>query len=338
MYGLMPGTLDRWRREGLPEWVREKDIPNYFGFDPKYVSLPFPVGFNPPFQVKVLKETDRFIIKTDKMGRVTKMMKGVTTLPQAIDHPIKKPSDWRRLKERLKFSRERLREDEWTRLSEEADRKGLPVEVGCLGFFWFPRDLMGEFTLFRAYLKWPDLIHDILRTYCNLILEVSEHLLDNVRVDIFSFGEDMCYKHGPMISPRLFREFMLPYYREVLGLFRSRGTKLFLVDTDGNITKILPLLIEAGVNVIEPLEVQAGNDIVELRRRFGDKIAFIGGIDKVALTRDINDIEQELARKLTLMKETGGYIAGLDHRVLSETPLRNFEYYVKRVKEILEIP
>jgi uroporphyrinogen decarboxylase len=338
MFGLMPGTLERWKMEGLPGWVGEEDVPEYFGFDSEGVRLPYPVGFDPPFEVKILEETDRFVIKTDTLGRVTKLMKGVTTLPQTIDHPVKKPSDWKRLKKRLRFSKNRLRVDEWSRLFNEGRAKGLPVRVGCQGFFSFPRDLLGEFLLFKAYYRWPSMIHDILRTYCDLMIEVSEHMLDNIEIDYFQFGEDMCYKHGPMISPRIFREFMLPYYREVIGLFRSRGTRIFSVDTDGNVETLIPLLIEAGINVILPLEVQAGNDVISLRKRFGDKMAFIGGLDKRMLVKGLEEIDCELTTKLAFMKKSGGYVAGLDHRVLSQTSLENFQYYVKRVREILSIP
>jgi uroporphyrinogen decarboxylase len=338
MYGLMPGTLERWKLEGLPGWVEEEDVSGYFGFDPQGVRLPFPVGFDPPFEVRVLEETSRFVIKTDEMGRVTKLMKGITTLPQAIDHPIKRPSDWNRLRDRLRFSENRVKTDEWARLFEKARAEGLPVAIGCKGFFWFPRDLMGEFFLLKAYYRRPELVHDILRTYCDLIIEVSERLLENFEIDHFEFSEDMCYRHGPMISPRIFREFMLPYYREVVRLFRSRGTAIFSVDTDGSVEALIPLLIEAGVNVIFPLEVQAGNDVVSLRGKFGEKMAFIGGLDKRVLLRGFEEIDRELTTKLAFMKKAGGYIAGLDHRVLSQTPLENFRYYVERAKEILDVP
>ena len=218
---------------------------------------------------------------------------------------------------------------------EEIRSLGLPVTVDLLGFFWFPRDLMGELRLCRAYYENPSFIHDILESYSSLIIDVAEYMLASIEIDAVSFSEDMAYRHGPMISPRLFREFMLPYYREVIDLFHHHGTRIFSVDSDGNINLLIPLLIEAGINVVGPIEVQAGNDLVNLRRRFGTKMAYFGGIDKLALTKGPDAIDKELETKLPVMLETGGYSVGLDHRVLPDTSLENFKYYVQRVREIL---
>jgi uroporphyrinogen-III decarboxylase len=84
-----------------------------------------------------------------------------------------------------------------------------------------------------------------------------------------------------------------------------------------------------------PFEVQAGNDITQIRKQYGQTLAIIGGIDKLALTRDKSAIDRELKAKLPMMTETGGYIAGLDHRVVVETSYENFTYFVETVRRYL---
>lgn len=349
MFGLMPGVLERWHNEGLPAYVNEENVAEYFGFDGygwlrkmaaedgKFYSvcLPFPCGFDPPIEPCIIEDTEHYLICRDELGRITKLIKGVSTLPRAVDHPIKKPSDWSSLKKRLQYSENRLERVDWLRRYEELRSKGLPAVVSISGFFDFPRNLMGEVRLCRAYFENPAMVKDILETYSDLIVAVAEKMLKSISIDALSFAEDMAYKHGPMISPRIFREFLLPYYRKVIDTFYHAGTRVFCVDTDGNLNVLIPLLIEAGINVVGPVEVQAGNDLVDLRRRFGAKIAFFGGLDKRVLTQGPDAIDLELESKLPMMLKTGGYSIGLDHRVLPNTPLKNFKHYVSRVKSIL---
>ncbi|MCK5526155.1 MAG: hypothetical protein KAJ05_03350 [Candidatus Latescibacteria bacterium] len=156
-----------------------------------------------------------------------------------------------------------------------------------------------------------------------------------VRVDTAHFGEDMAYRGGSMIGPKLFREFMLPCYQRVFDVFRAHGTRLFSVDTDGLVDGLIPLFIEAGVNVLSPMEVRAGNDLVALRGEYGSRMAFMGGLDKLILQEGKQAIDRELESKIPAMLELGGYIPSLDHRVVVETSLLQFGYYVKRVRELM---
>lgn len=349
MYGLMPGVLKRWHTEGLPLSVDETKIHKYFKFDGHWqsemaakngtflpVNLPFPVGLDPPFERQVLEETERHLIYIDEFRLVKKMIKGISTLPITIDHPIKNPSEWPRFRKRLQFTERRLKgKGCWLKQYDELRDHGLPVFVNLIGFFWFPRDLMGEVMLSCAYHRNPDLVRDILDTYSDLIISVAERMLSSNKIDAVIFNEDMAYKRGPMISPRIFKEFMLPYYVKVINLLKHKGARIFCVDTDGNIEILIPLFIEAGVNVIGPVEVQAGMDLVKMRKRYGSKMAYFGGIDKRALAKDFKAIDVELERKLPFMLKTGGYLVGLDHRVLAETSFRSFQYYVGRVRGML---
>ncbi|MCD6529970.1 hypothetical protein J7L06_06755 [Candidatus Bathyarchaeota archaeon] len=93
-------------------------------------------------------------------------------------------------------------------------------------------------------------------------------------VDCVTIWEDMAYKVGPLISPKLFRRFMLPRYKKLTSYLRSHGIDTILVDTDGDARMLIPLLLEGGVNGIYPLEVQAGMDAVALRREYGKRLGY----------------------------------------------------------------
>lgn len=362
-FGIMPGVLERWHNEGLPGKIDVKgiyeddDLLEYFGFDQKVPGIgqnvpviPVNFGLYPNFEVKTIEETNEDIVYRDNLGTIRKLKKGITSLALPIEFPIKTWGDWEKeYKPRLQYSSDRF-EKGWREQYQRIRDQGLPVTVGWKGFYWFPRDLMGDENLCADYYLQPDLVHDILNTYEHLLVAISKELLKEVKVDSVHTSEDMCYRNGMMISPDTFCEFMLPHYKSLIDLYRNHGTKIFSVDTDGNFDQLIPLLIEAGVNVVLPCEVQAGNDIGKMRKKYGDSMAFMGGINKrslcdkpVSLIPGRGDvqistkqaIDEELKYRLSPMLETGGYIVGLDHCVMPEVSLENFTYYVRKVREYL---
>jgi len=350
MMGVMTESWERWHAEGMPSWVdSEGKICEYFGFDGvgflrqvigkdgrcRPTMLPFKhmVGFYPPFPVQVVQETEDYTITTDSMGCTRKQIKGVATAPLhaiIVDYPMKEARHWLTLKRRLQFSENRLTRKvvfeempgsgslpvavDWTKRYEELRTEGLPVGVNINGFFEFPRNLMGPLTLLKAYYREPDLIHDILDTYSDLIVAVAERMLASIEVDCFYVSDLLASGQGPMISPKLFREFWLPYYRRVADPFRQSGTKIFSILTEGDSRVLIPLFIEAGINtMVLAGGMPEGDDVVDLRRRYGTNMAFVGGLNKRALL-DFDAIDAELEAKLPFMLKTGGYHPGLDHR------------------------
>ncbi len=351
-YGLMPGVLDRWHKEGLPPEIDEKNVFNYMGLDTvkqKQLSLPANFGIQPPFEEKIIHEDENETIYYDRLGVLKKIKKGYTTLSYPMEFPIKNQNDWESYKTRLQYQASRIGENIQDCYSAMI-KEDIPVNISLYGFYWFPRDLMGDEGLCLSYYTQPELVHDIIETYAEMIYKVSEKLLEEIKIDSLNLAEDMCYKNNMMISPKLFREFMMPHYKQLTALYRKHGTRILSVDTDGNLSTLIPLLIESGINVIHPVEVNAGNDIVALRKQYGNVIAFMDGFNKLALADQPislvpghkyekmdtkKAIDLELEYRLPMFLDTGGYIAGLDHRVIVETSLENYEYYIRRVKQYM---
>ena len=146
----------------------------------------------------------------------------------------------------------------------------------------------------------------------------------------------MCYNRGPLISPRLFREFMVPQYKRVTGLLREHGCWLNIVDCDGDIRQLIPLWLEAGINCFFPLEVRAGSDPVAIREQYGRKALLMGGVDKTALIRGGKAIDEEL-RRVKPVVEDGGYIPHVDHRVPADVSYENYLYYLKKKRQLIGV-
>lgn len=166
-------------------------------------------------------------------------------------------------------------------------------------------------------------------------IELFSPILSKIKVEWFNMWEDMCYKTGPLISPDLFREFMLPAYKKFTGFLRDNGVANIIVDTDGNCWELIPLFLEGGVTGLFPMEVAAGMDIVEVRKSF-PKLQIIGGLDKRVLAQSKEDIDKELESKIPFMLKKGGYIPTGDHLIPPDVSLENFIYYRHRIEEIIE--
>lgn len=333
-YGLMPGVLERWHREGLPAEVGEADIRGYFGFDAKGSGVAVNGLLDPPFDREVMEETEEYVVQRQPNGQVTKMYHAMSSLPHAIAYPVEKPEDWPAIKERLRFSTSRFAPNWVEQARQSQDEGGMPLSVGGTGFYWMPRDLLGDERLCLWYYEHPEVVRDIVETYCGLLCAIAEEIVAHLSVDGVHFGEDMAYRGGSMIGPELFREFMLPYYCRYFGIFRRSGVRLVSIDTDGRVDGLIPLFMEAGVNVVSPMEVRAGNDLVALRREHGKHMAYTGGIDKLVLPLGREAIDRELEAKLPFLLTEGGYLPSLDHRVVQETSLAHFAYFVRRVREL----
>ena len=154
-----------------------------------------------------------------------------------------------------------------------------------------------------------------------------------MQFDYTFMWEDMSYKNGPLISPQLFREFMLPYYREIIGFFKEITDCKVLVDSDGDVTQLIPLFVEGGVDGVLPFEVAAGMDVREIRREFPDLIIG-GGIDKREIAKGKQAIDKELEAKLPHMFAKSGYCPSLDHHVPPEVSYADFEYYLEKTRKV----
>ena len=165
-------------------------------------------------------------------------------------------------------------------------------------------------------------------------ISLFEEILSEIEVDSVKFWEDMAYKNGPLVSPEIGREFMLPCYKKITDFFISKGIKNFLLDSDGDCRKFIPIWIEGGITGLCPNEVQANMDVVSLRKKF-PALQLSGGIDKMCLIKGKESIDNELNTKIPYMLETGGYIPYVDHLVPPDVPWENYKYYRKKLEQLI---
>lgn len=337
-----PETLERWHGEGLP---LDADIYAFAGLDPQFQSWGVKVDFYPiPRSVeRVLEETDRHVIYVDKVGAVLKQMKtGQKTIPQSLDYPVKDRPTWDLYRQRMDPRDPRRYPLTWGQELFDYLRGGgypLPLGIntstgGTASFFGWLRHFMGTERLLYLFYDDPGLIHDMNEFYEQFTIDALGPAVESVRFDFVNFWEDMAYNHASLISPKMFRDFMLPHYRKVTGYLRDHGVGTMMVDCDGNIDELIPLWLEGGVNFVYPLEVAAGMDAVKLRKKYGRDLVMMGNIDKRVFPRGKRAIRDEVMSKVPWLVEQGGYIPCFDHAVPPDVSLENYLYYLDLLKEI----
>lgn len=335
LFGPLVGLEDEWRAQGATDAELEMTA-----FDWDYVPVVecgghtgF-MGGQPPV---VLEENAEYIMQRDEMGRTTKLFKQASTIAHPLDFPVTDMESWLAIKPHFTFDEGRI---DWQAVerAKHAQARGALVKANIPGGFDMPRELMGEERACLCYYEQPELMRDMLATFQDTSLKVLERITDTLVIDQLSVHEDLAGKSGPLVGPKQVRAFVKPYFSAVWDLVSSRGTKIFDMDSDGNVNAVIDAFMECGLNSMHPFEPAAGMDIVEIRKKYGTRLAMRGGIDKHVLRGSKDEIRKELEYKLQPLMQEGGIAFGLDHRIPNGTPLDNYRYYVDLGREILALP
>lgn len=349
-------TIDRWRKEGNIGFqgddreaniragkVHQDGVPiiqdpsgGTLELEMPLVVFPGNYWIYPENEREVIEEIDDRQIVIDEIGVKMEVGKSAS-IPRYLEWPVKTRDDWERYKaERFDPKTPGRFPDNFDTVVAEYANRDYALRLGkWVGFFGPIRFFLGEIRLMTCYYDDPDLIRDIVNDVLDFYIEIYTPILEQLNVDVFTMWEDMCYNTGPLISPELFREFMLPAYKKFTSHVKELGVKHILVDTDGDCWKLIPLFLEGGVTAIWPFEVAANMDVVKVREQY-PKLPMIGGIDKRAVIQGREAIDAELEKKITPMMKTGGYIPTIDHHVPPDISLDNFIYYRKRMQELID--
>ena len=196
---------------------------------------------------------------------------------------------------------------------------------------------MGIPAFLTSFYKDPELIKDMLDHWEYFTIEGVRNAVETLKdkIDIVYWWEDMAEKNGPCLSPKLYREYLLPHYKRVTSFFKKNKIDRILEDSDGYIEPLLDLTIEAGITGIWPLEVNAKMDAVHIKKKYGNKLFLLGNIDKREASEGGERMRKEVNSKVPILKELGGYIPTIDHLVHVEFRYEKFKEYVNYMKKQL---
>jgi uroporphyrinogen-III decarboxylase len=355
-YEMVPGAslfkrefgyycLDEWKEQGMPQGV---PFAKLFDYDAEAKHSLSQLGwceaaFSPAFEDKLIEDRGDHEVIQDHAGRHLLVFKGRRNgfMPEYIDHPVKNMKTW---EEGVRWRMNPTSKERFANLSERmaaaraAAGLGMIITQNLIGGYMYLRSLIGPEDLLYKFHDEPELIHACMQTWLELADPIIASHQEHVTIDELFLAEDICYNNGSLISPDMMRQFLFPYYQQLIANLRSRQIDkqrhLFIqIDTDGFADPVIPVYQEIGMDVMSPFEVAAGCDVVRTAHEY-PKLVMFGGIDKRILALNKEDIDREVERILPAMRERGGFIPTSDHGVPAEVPYENYLHYRKRCIEL----
>jgi len=337
--------LDKWKSQG--HITDKTDLGELFMFEDTTSTGLGGLGgceaeFFPRFETLVLEDRGDYELVQDFAGRHVLFFKGRRSgfMPEYVDHPVKDMKTW---EENCKWRMNPDSPERYANIEKDMRQRiqranqGCVVQQGVVGGYMYLRSLIGPEDLLYKFYDEPELIHDCMKTWFELADKVISEHQKYVTLDEIFFAEDICYKGGPLISPDMMREFLLPYYQQLIDNIKSRqidkSRHLFVqIDTDGFCYPVIDAYKEIGMDHMSPFEVASDCDVVEIGKKYPD-LRIRGGIDKRILASGRDAIDRMIDRIMPVMKKRGGYIPTCDHGVPEEVDFNDYMYYRQRMQE-----
>lgn len=345
--GIWPQTIERWDSEGAPpdggrfDWWQG---PGPFGFD-RREFIPVNFGMIPHFEPVLIERDERYEVIRDEIGRTRKALiegtvgGGRMCMDTYIDFPVKTLDDFRELKKRYVARLDARYPQGWReQVRGWRDRDHVLIlgrNCGACGFYWRAREWVGTENLSYAWYDDPMLCHEMMEFYADFTIEMARPILAETDVDYFALNEDFAGKGTPLIGPGTFREFISRPLRRLVEFLKSHGVRYVALDSDGTTDALIPVMMDAGIDVHWPLERASGMDPVRLRKEYGRDLRLWGGVDKRELAKGPAAIDAHLRELLPLIEE-GGFIPTVDHTVPPDVSWDNFRYYMDAKKRLLD--
>jgi len=318
-------TVRRWHQEGLPEGVSPQQ---YFGFEFSGIGADLSLGM----PTEIVEETDEYIIAWNSNGALRKNFKHSTSTPECLDFKIKTPADWYAWKQELEVGRDRINWEGGLAAMRAAREQGLWFPYRAATGYDKTQGVVGSERLLIAMVTEPDWCADMFMTWSEMIIASAQMMMDGgFEFDGAFLYDDMGYRNGLLFSPQTYRDLCKPAHEAVCDFFHRYGLKVIL-HSCGNVSELIPDLIDAGFDCLQPLEVKAGMDLVALKEQYGQQLAFMGGIDVRAMAHpDPKVIEEEIRIKVGIAKRGGGYIYHSDHSVPDNVSFDRYKYVMELV-------
>lgn len=327
-------TVKRWREEG--HIGPEEDIAEHFGQDMREAGWIDCVA-DLDFENEIMEETEETILTRDGNGALLRRHKLHDSTPEHVDFAVKDRYGWEELIKPLLLDvdKRRIPFESYRKEKAYAAEKQKYLCWGGVAPFEQMHPICGHEYMLMGMALDPDWVKDMVNTYADFTIKHLEVLFaEEGKPDGLFFYEDMGFKNKPFMSPAMYREIVQPGHKKLFDYAHSLGCKV-IVHSCGYVEPLVPGLIEAGMDCLQAMEVKAGMDLPTLFSRFGDKIAFFGGLDvRTLISNDRAAIDAELQKIVPIVKGGGGYILHTDHSEPPEVDHETMHYFIDRAREI----
>jgi len=220
---------------------------------------------------------------------------------------------------------------DWFDFSAIADQgaahEQFPIQGGGSEPFLTYKSLRGQEQAFMDLILNPEIVHYCLDKLFGFCYEMTRRVYESAggKVMLSYVAEDLGGQEGLLYSPEQIRGFLLPRMKRMMDLAHSSGVYVFH-HTDGAARKIVPDLMEAGIDILNPIQWRCkGMEREGLKQDFGDKVIFHGGVDNQQTLPfgTVQDVRQEVIDNLRILGAGGGYIIAPCHNIQAVSPPEN---------------
>jgi uroporphyrinogen decarboxylase len=213
--------------------------------------------------------------------------------------------------------------------SQIKGKEDRPIIAGGSEPFLTYKDLRGDEQAFMDLILNPEIVEYCLDKLFDFRYEYTSRIYEQIpgQITCSYIAEDLGAQNDLMYSPDQIRKFLLPRMKRMIDLAHSAGIYVFHHD-DGSIRKIIPDLIKIGIDILNPIQWKLpGMDRESLKKDFGDKVIFHGGVDNQYTLPfgSLKEVEEEVIKNIEILGEGGGYILAPSHKIQSITPPENIE-------------
>jgi uroporphyrinogen decarboxylase len=336
MESFWADTRKAWAKAGRVG--EDEDLFDHFGLDIRNAWV-----FNGVADLdageRIVEETEETKLVRNGNGALLRWWKDKAGTPEHVDFEVRDRATWE-AKARPHLTNEadyrrRINFEAYRNARKKCAENDLYFCWAWVNVFECMHPLCGHEHMLIGMALDPDWVRDMCSVYAELAINLCEILFAEEGLpDGIWFFEDMGFKQKPFMSPRMYKEIVWPAHKRTFDYAHSLGRPV-IVHSCGYVEPLVPGLIEAGMDCLQAMEVKSGMDLLDLKRRFGDRITLCGGMDIRALeTNDIRAIEAELQAKLPAAMEGGGYILHTDHSVSSRVDYESYRYFVDRGREL----
>ncbi len=324
-----------WKSSNEADWELNRLLGWDFGWSN---SLMGEHKLFPPFERTVLEtlpDGTQRVLNGD--GIIEKIKPGVSSIPSEDDYLLKDRKVFEeQFLPRLQFTPDRIDEEDIRRRYEEKAKHDAPIGINVGSIIGHIRNMTSVIGMsYLIYDEDETLFADLVDAYAEMQYQCAETLLKmGLKFDFAHFWEDICFKNGPLVDPELFDELCAKHYKKRTDLCRQYGIDIVSLDCDGVVEQLLPTWVHNGVNTMFPIEVGVWGDQLEpARKKFGNAVLGVGGMDKTVLRKDKAAVDAEIERIKQLVA-LGGFIPCPDHRLMPGTKFELVQYYTEKIKEI----
>ena len=196
------------------------------------------------------------------------------------------------------------------------------------GFVTISQRLRGFEGWLEDILLEPELIGELLDHTLEYQQKLAEAAMEaaNYDFDIVHFGDDLGTQNGLMISPESYRKIIKPRQAKLFATVKEKSNAKILYHSCGSNIEIFEDLIEIGMDAYNPVQYKTrGMDCEILKKRFGDRVTFWGGIDtsRVLPSGTTNEVNEEVHKVIKIFSPNGGYVLNPVHNIQPDVPPEN---------------